>query len=76
MSVFRLILTAYWDGVGNPALVVPMGFTDGGLPLSLQLAGGPFEEATLRAHRGRLPVGHRLAPPGGTDMVTERLAAI
>ncbi|MEV4420926.1 amidase [Patulibacter sp. NPDC049589] len=41
------IHTAYWDAVGNPALVVPMGFTDGGLPLSLQLAARPFEEALL-----------------------------
>ena len=38
---------AYWDGVGNPVLVVPMGFTEGGLPLSLQLAGRPFDEALL-----------------------------
>ena len=67
MSVFRLILTAYWDGAGNPVLVVPMGFTAGGLPLSLQLAGRPFEEATSGAGRGRVPIGHRLAPPGGTD---------
>jgi aspartyl-tRNA(Asn)/glutamyl-tRNA(Gln) amidotransferase subunit A len=37
--------TAYWDAVGNPALVVPMGFTGDGLPLSLQLAARPFEEA-------------------------------
>jgi aspartyl-tRNA(Asn)/glutamyl-tRNA(Gln) amidotransferase subunit A len=39
--------TSYWDAVGNPVLVVPMGFTEGGLPLSLQLAGRPFEEALL-----------------------------
>ena len=42
--------TTYWDAVGNPALVVPIGFTDAGLPLSLQLAGKPFDEvAILRA---------------------------
>jgi aspartyl-tRNA(Asn)/glutamyl-tRNA(Gln) amidotransferase subunit A len=39
--------TMYWDAVGNPALVVPMGFNAGGLPLSLQLAARPFEEALL-----------------------------
>jgi aspartyl-tRNA(Asn)/glutamyl-tRNA(Gln) amidotransferase subunit A len=33
---------------GSPALVIPAGFTrDGHLPLSLQLVGHPFEEATL-----------------------------
>jgi aspartyl-tRNA(Asn)/glutamyl-tRNA(Gln) amidotransferase subunit A len=41
------IRTPYWDAVGNPVLVVPMGFTRGGLPLSLQLAGRPFEEGVL-----------------------------
>jgi aspartyl-tRNA(Asn)/glutamyl-tRNA(Gln) amidotransferase subunit A len=39
--------TMYWDAVGNPVLVVPMGFTGDGLPLSLQLGARPFEEALL-----------------------------
>ncbi len=39
--------TSYWDATGNPALVVPMGFTASGLPLSLQIAGRPFEEALV-----------------------------
>ncbi|HEY3673010.1 MAG TPA: amidase [Acidimicrobiia bacterium] len=47
MEVFGSIHTTYWDAVGNPALVVPMGFTDAGLPVSLQLAASPFAEATL-----------------------------
>jgi aspartyl-tRNA(Asn)/glutamyl-tRNA(Gln) amidotransferase subunit A len=47
---FRSIFTPYWDATGHPVLVVPMGFTGGGLPLSLQLAARPFEEAVaLRA---------------------------
>ncbi|HWF71954.1 MAG TPA: amidase [Solirubrobacteraceae bacterium] len=41
------ICTPYWDAVGNPVLVVPMGFTAEGMPLSLQLAAAPFAEATL-----------------------------
>jgi aspartyl-tRNA(Asn)/glutamyl-tRNA(Gln) amidotransferase subunit A len=32
---------------GQPGLVVPAGFTSGGLPLSLQLVGHPFGEAML-----------------------------
>ncbi|TVT33406.1 amidase, partial [Amycolatopsis rhizosphaerae] len=49
-GLFQLIHTPYWDSVGNPVLVVPMGFTAGGLPLSLQLAGPAFgESALLRA---------------------------
>jgi aspartyl-tRNA(Asn)/glutamyl-tRNA(Gln) amidotransferase subunit A len=47
MEVLRGVHTMYWDVVGNPALVVPMGFNGDGLPLSLQLAGRPFEEALL-----------------------------
>ena len=74
MGVFRLIFTAYWDGVGNPVLVVPMGFTEAGLPLSLQLAGRPFEEGLLVRAGRRLPVRHRLAPPGraGRDRAARR----
>ena len=32
---------------GLPALALPCGFSTGGLPLSLQLAGRPFDEATV-----------------------------
>jgi aspartyl-tRNA(Asn)/glutamyl-tRNA(Gln) amidotransferase subunit A len=32
---------------GLPAISVPCGFTRGGLPIGLQLAGPPFEEATV-----------------------------
>jgi aspartyl-tRNA(Asn)/glutamyl-tRNA(Gln) amidotransferase subunit A len=41
------IYTAYWDSVGNPVISVPMGFTAAGLPLGVQLAGRPFEEALV-----------------------------
>jgi aspartyl-tRNA(Asn)/glutamyl-tRNA(Gln) amidotransferase subunit A len=46
-ELFSLILTPYWDSVGNPVLVVPMGFTADELPLSLQLAGPAFGEAAI-----------------------------
>jgi aspartyl-tRNA(Asn)/glutamyl-tRNA(Gln) amidotransferase subunit A len=48
-ELFELVHTPYWDAVGNPVLVVPMGFTAEGLPLSLQMGGRPFDEATLIA---------------------------
>jgi aspartyl-tRNA(Asn)/glutamyl-tRNA(Gln) amidotransferase subunit A len=51
-SLFGLFFTPYWDCVGNPVLAVPIGFTDSGLPLSLQIAGRPFDEQTI------LDVGH------------------
>ena len=43
------IFTSYWDAVGNPALVVPMGFSSESLPLSLQIAGRPFAEEAIVA---------------------------
>jgi aspartyl-tRNA(Asn)/glutamyl-tRNA(Gln) amidotransferase subunit A len=47
MEVLAGVHTAYWDAVGNPALVVPMGFNAEGMPLSLQLGARPFEEGLL-----------------------------
>ena len=42
-------LTRWVNYLGVPALVVPCGFDSRGLPLSLQLVGRPFAEATLLA---------------------------
>ena len=47
MALFSLIHTGYWDSVGNPVLALPMGETAAGMPLSLQIAGRPFDEATI-----------------------------
>ena len=33
--------------IGNPALVVPSGFDAEGMPLSVQIAGRAFDEATV-----------------------------
>ena len=39
--------TSIWNALGMPALCIPMGFTSTGLPLSLQIVGKPFDEATV-----------------------------
>jgi aspartyl-tRNA(Asn)/glutamyl-tRNA(Gln) amidotransferase subunit A len=39
--------TAGFNYLGLPALSVPCGFTENGLPTSFQLVGRPFSEATL-----------------------------
>jgi amidase len=51
---------------GQPALTVPMGFTDDGLPLGLQLLARPFDEAKLfrYAYAYEQRVQHRRPPPG------------
>jgi aspartyl-tRNA(Asn)/glutamyl-tRNA(Gln) amidotransferase subunit A len=36
-----------WNVTGQPALVVPAGFTREGLPLSLQIVGRPFDEPAV-----------------------------
>jgi aspartyl-tRNA(Asn)/glutamyl-tRNA(Gln) amidotransferase subunit A len=38
--------TIYWNAVGNPVLALPIGFVND-MPLSMQLAAAPFDEATL-----------------------------
>jgi aspartyl-tRNA(Asn)/glutamyl-tRNA(Gln) amidotransferase subunit A len=42
-----LDLTLPFNLTGQPAISVPCGFTRAGLPIGLQLAGRPFDEATL-----------------------------
>lgn len=70
-GVFGMFNTPYWNGLGTPVLVLPMGFGADGLPLSLQIAGPAFGEAMV------LRVGdtyqrhtdwHRRVPPIRTEM--------
>ena len=58
-------LTTPFDVTGGPALALPCGFTDGGLPLSLQIVGRPFDDATvLRAgHAYEKETGYWTARP-------------
>ena len=39
--------TSPWNLTGLPAVAVPVGFSSGGLPLSMQIVGRPFAEATV-----------------------------
>jgi aspartyl-tRNA(Asn)/glutamyl-tRNA(Gln) amidotransferase subunit A len=39
--------TNVWNLLGLPAVVVPCGFSREGLPVSIQIVGRPFEEATV-----------------------------
>lgn len=39
--------TGVWNLIGLPALALPCGFSASGLPLSMQIVGKPFDEATV-----------------------------
>lgn len=39
--------TFYWNPLGNPTISVPVGFTDAGLPMGMQIAGRPFADAEV-----------------------------
>jgi amidase len=41
--------TGTWNFTGQPAITLPAGFSDDGLPLAVQLVGRPAEEGTLLA---------------------------
>lgn len=58
-------LTTPFDCTGGPALALPCGFTPEGLPLSLQIVGRPFDDATvLRAgHAFERETGYWTARP-------------
>jgi aspartyl-tRNA(Asn)/glutamyl-tRNA(Gln) amidotransferase subunit A len=63
---FRALHTAYWDATGNPVISVPMGFGAGSMPIGLQIAGRPFDEAlVLRAADAfqQRTSWHRCRPP-------------
>jgi amidase len=58
--------TAPYNVTGQPALSLPLHWTDGGLPIGVQLVGRPGGEATLLAVAGQLesaaPWAHRRPP--------------
>jgi aspartyl-tRNA(Asn)/glutamyl-tRNA(Gln) amidotransferase subunit A len=47
MGKFGVVRTAYWNATGNPMLSVPIGSTANELPLRLQVAGRPHQDASV-----------------------------
>jgi Asp-tRNA(Asn)/Glu-tRNA(Gln) amidotransferase A subunit family amidase len=43
-DVISTVMTPIWNGTGFPALAIPMGFNEAGLPLSLQIATKPLAD--------------------------------
>ncbi len=65
-SVDATAFTALWNLTGGPAASVPMGMTGEGLPLGLQIAGRPFDDARVLAVADafqRLTRHHLAIPP-------------
>jgi aspartyl-tRNA(Asn)/glutamyl-tRNA(Gln) amidotransferase subunit A len=46
-SLAVAVQTAPFNVTGNPALALPIGFSEGGLPLGMQVVGRPFGEPTV-----------------------------
>ena len=69
--------TALFNVTGQPAVSVPLHWTDGGLPVGTMLVGRPADEATLLALSAQLeqarPWAHR-HPPGWDDGCRRALA--
>jgi aspartyl-tRNA(Asn)/glutamyl-tRNA(Gln) amidotransferase subunit A len=69
--------TGQWNLTGLPAMAIPCGFGEGGLPLSMQIVGKPFAEATVfkvgDAYQ-RLTDYHLQVPP--IAMSTTEMAAV
>jgi aspartyl-tRNA(Asn)/glutamyl-tRNA(Gln) amidotransferase subunit A len=61
--------TNVWNLVGLPACVVPSGFSQEGLPVSIQIVGKPFDDATVlriaRAYERATPWHTRRPDPSG-----------
>lgn len=58
--------TGHWNLTGLPAVAIPSGFTASGLPLSMQIIGKPFAEATVLKVADalqRVTNWHLLVPP-------------
>ena len=62
----RVPYQAVFNATGQPAAVVPWGLDRHGLPLSIQLVGRPFDEATLLSLAAEIeadrPWAHRRPP--------------
>lgn len=75
-GVVGSMLTPIWNAVGFPALSLPMGFNDAGMPLSLQVVTRPLEDAlALRIGDAyqQLTDWHLELPPLASE---ERTAAV
>ena len=66
LEVQRVPYFPVWNLTGQPAAVVPWDFDSDGLPISVQLVGRPFDEATLLSLSAQIeaarPWAHRRPP--------------
>lgn len=73
------VFTYYWNAVGNPVLAMPIGLGADFLPLSIQVAGRPFEDSmVLRVGAAfqHITRWHLEPPPVGRQTRSQLRAAV
>ncbi|MFV0534307.1 MAG: amidase [Cumulibacter sp.] len=72
-----LAFTGQWNLTGLPALCIPTGFSSSGLPLSMQIVGKPFAEATVLKVADALQrvTDYHLAAPSLDGVIAAEVAA-
>ena len=76
LQLLRIVaFTPTWNMSGQPAVAVPAGLDDSGLPVSVQLVGRPADEATIIRLAAHLEEARPVARPASAHLRAARRSA-